>query len=80
VSTIPQGALPWGVGGLKIDLLGSPETVSGRAVGVGVNVGVGVFVGDGVLVGVPVSVGGKVVVGVKVGVSDAPTSFAAPSL
>ena len=70
-STRPQGAFPCGAGAFNMAALGSPETESGIAVGVGVKVGVGVFVGDGVIVGVEVDVGSGVGVYVAVGVSAA---------
>lgn len=68
VSTIPHAALPCGVGRLSIEVLGSPLTAMGSAVGVGVLVGVGVFVAVGVAEGVKVIVGRGVAVNVALGV------------
>ena len=60
MSTTPQAARPEGTGVVRRGARGSPLTVSGTAVAVGV----GVIVGVGVEVGVEVAVGGSV--GVRV--------------
>jgi hypothetical protein len=61
-STKPQPEFPSAEGEFNTAALGSPDTVSGNAVGVGVKVGVGVYVG----VGVDVGKGVEVAVGVSV--------------
>lgn len=62
-STTPHGALPCGTGGLKRPARGSPATLSGGAVAVGVGVGDGVSVEVGVSDGTGVNVGDVVAAG-----------------